>query len=109
MCAHDPVKEFANKIFRDDDLSNNTDSLRSEVDSENQCKLCKEIEFSDYEPEEEIFSIKKVTAMNKYKPNQKKLNRATERQYFEAIANNPPDLDKQQRLKEERLRLKKKF
>ena len=99
----DPIKNLANELFRNEELSNNTDSLNTD---ENDDRLAQEIEFSDSSDangEDELSLFHKHVAQHKqFKQMNKKLTKATQQQYFDAIAQHTPKLAEGQRLKDER-------
>jgi TPP-dependent pyruvate/acetoin dehydrogenase alpha subunit len=110
----DPIKNLANELFRNEELSNNTDSLNTD---ENDDRLAQEIEFSDSSDangEDELSLFHKNVAQHKqFKQMNKKLTKATQQQYFDAVARHSPKLEKGRQLKlaratiQERIKLEK--
>lgn len=103
----DPIKNLANELFRNEEFSNNTDSLNTD---ENDDRLAQEIEFSDSSDangEDELSLFHKNVAQHKqFKQMNKKLTKATQQQYFDAVARHTPKLAKGQQLKDERAVIK---
>ena len=99
----DPIKNLANELFRNEEFSNNTDSLNTD---ENDDRLAQEIEFSDSSDangEDELSLFHKNVAQHKqFKQMNKKLTKATQQQYFDAVARHSPKLEKGRQLKLER-------
>ena len=93
----DAIKDLANALFHDDDLGSNTNSLKSDdsIEEENKDRLANEIDFSDSDSSDGMDRLRKNDEQyRQFQSMNKKLTNQSQKEYFDAIAKNKPDIDR---------------